>query len=149
LGVAAPGADIDHGAVQDDRDLVAVADTLETIPLADGFLDIVLAAEALDVTPGGIAAEPVDAAGTEVARRRTRFVVGLRALLLAGAGRPVLGLDGDGRLLLAFDKNDVAGASLDHLALDRLHPRPARAAVLANTVQQDAAVPRRLLTRRP
>src|SRR6266542_1225521 len=149
LGVAAPGAHVDHGAVQEGRGLVAVADTLQAVPLADGLLDVLLAAEALDITPGGIATEPVDATGTEVPRGRTRLVVGLIALLVARDGWPVLRFDGDGRLLLAPDEDDVSRASFDHLALDRLHPGPAGGAILADTVQQDTAVARRLLTGRP
>src|SRR5207248_932222 len=93
------------------------------VPLAGFLLDIVLAAEAEGVGPVGVAAIPVDAAAGEGLQLAARLVVRLR--LLARRRLAHLDLALDGRLVLAGDEDDVAGAALDHLALDRFHPRAA------------------------
>ncbi len=54
------GRRVDHIAVDDVRDRVAVADHFHAVPLAGGFLDVAAAAESQDVLPRGVAAPPVE-----------------------------------------------------------------------------------------
>src|SRR5262249_2064337 len=126
LRVTGLGANVHDLAVEDVGQLVAVADALEGVPFADGLFDIFFAAEAFHVFPLGVAAVPVDPAAGELLGGSAGLVVPLLPALL--------GLGGDFRLALAADQDDVAGASLDHLALDRFHPGAAGRAILANAV---------------
>src|SRR5262249_21614817 len=136
-------------AVEEVRDRVPGAVPLQRVPLADRPLHVFLAAEAEYVVPVRVAAVPVDPAALERHRRRARLVVRLLALLALVERRPVLRLDRQARAALAAGQDGVAGGALDHLALDGLHPRAAGRPVLADAVQEDAAVARGLLPRRP
>src|SRR5262249_27219613 len=96
--------------------------------------------ETLDVFPVGITSVPVDPAAGEFLRGSARLEIPLLALL---------GLNRYLRRVLPLDQDNIAGAALDHLALDRLHPDTAGRAILADAVQEDAAITRGVLARRP
>src|SRR5262249_39908317 len=139
----------DDRAVEDVGDRVAVADALQRVPFADRLLGVVPAAEVLDILPERVAPGPVEPALRHCHRRGAGLVVILVVLLRPLAGRPLLGLDRKAALAAPADDDEVAGAALDHLALERLHPALSVAAVRAGAVQQDTAVAGVVLARRP
>src|SRR5581483_4783008 len=147
FGVAAHGTVVDDVAVENVGDIAPLADAFEGVPFAGRLFHVLFAAEAEHVLPVGIAIEPVDAAARELLLHSAGLVVGLHAAL--GAGGPILDFARQLGHVLAFDEDEVAGAALDHLALDRFEPDPAGGAVFADAMEQDAAVARRLFSRRP
>ena len=98
-------------AVDFDADFVVVADQFDGVPLAVRFFDFMRAAETFFVAPGV-------AAGTVEAGDVWAFADSVHGEVSA------------------VDDKDVAGAALNHLALDGFGPD----AVLADEVDEDAAV---------
>ena len=75
--------------------------------------------------------------------------VGPPLLIIGLAFGPLARFAGEPGLAPPADHEEVAAASLDDLAFDRLHPAVARRPVGAHAVEQDARVACVLLARRP
>src|SRR5262249_13653532 len=133
-------------AVQPDGHRVALHRDDKRVPLPDRLLDVVLAPEAQDVLPGRVPAEPEEPAAG-IVRPNGGTVLPVEAGLLAR--RPLLGLGLEGVLRVGAGDRDVAGAALQHVALESVQPGLAHGPVGPGGVDEQAAVAGGLVPRRP